>query len=857
MPASSLPHFAEMSLRARLIAIFIAIKVLPLLLLALFAWQAATDLGRLVTLRAVSMADVMLDTQRRTGATAIGDAIEALDDRAREAIEALTTDVAREVARFLYDRDQDILRAAGIPPAADAYRRFLDTHLRLLEEHAPYALDVDGTRWVEADPAPHRPALVRTPLPDNAGSFHYRTPDPRTHQTLRPLFLEMSFIDLDGHERVKVHSDRALGLLDPALRDIRDPAHTFVRAETYWPALQKLVPGEIHVSRVIGAQVHTHWIGEYTPHEARRQGKPFAPEASGYAGLENPVGVRFRGLVRWATPVVRDGQITGYVTLALDHAHIMAFTDTLRPTPERHAPIADPASGNYAFMWDDEGHNISHARDYFIHGFDPATGQHAVPWLDTELFNAWQASGLEWTHFAATVPAYRDQRLSREPHPESTASGQVGLDCRYLSFSPQCLGWHDMTEHGGSGSFVIEFSGLRKLTTVAAIPYHTGPYARSERGFGYVTIGANIDEFHRAATESGRRIGQMIDAADLQTRQARDKLVSDIRRTLRQTSAGLAVSTLIMAVAVILIAIWMANLLSRRITDVVDGIHRFEKGELDHRLTPHGRDELAELARSFNRMADTVRTSILDMDHARVSAEQSNRMKSEFLANMSHELRTPLNGIIGFADLLAAELESPEHRHFADTIGHSSRHLLAVLNDVLDLAKVEANRMRIHTETFDLCALLRSVAALHQVSAEAKRISLATRLPEAPCRITADPVRVRQIVENLVSNAIKFTLEGGVEITLTPGPEAVRLTVSDTGIGITAEELERIFDPFYQARPFLNRTHGGTGLGLTLSRRLAMMMGGEIHAISTPGHGARFDLHLPCQPPPHLPEENT
>jgi hypothetical protein len=130
-------------------------------------------------------------------------------------------------------------------------------------------------------------------------------------------------------------------------------------------------------------------------------------------------------------------------------------------------------------------------------------------------------------------------------------------------------------------------------------------------------------------------------------------------------------------------------------------------------------------------------------------------------------------------------------------------------------------------------------------------------LPEAPCHITADPVRVRQIVENLVSNAIKFTLEGGVEITLAPGPEAVRLTVSDTGIGITAEELERIFDPFYQARPFLNRTHGGTGLGLTLSRRLAMMMGGEIHAISTPGHGARFDLYLPCQPPPHLPEENT
>ncbi|HNH64700.1 MAG TPA: two-component sensor histidine kinase, partial [Thauera aminoaromatica] len=361
-----------MSLRAKLIAIFIAIKVVPLVLLAVFAWKAAHDLGRLVTERAITMSDVMRDTQMRTGQTAIDDAIDALDDRSREAIETLTTATARSIAQFLHERDGDIRAAASLPADAAAYRSFVDTRVRNIEEHGPYALDAEGERWVERDPQPRELALVRAPLPDNSNSFHYRAPDTHMRGTPRPLFLEITFIDRDGHERIKALSETGRQVLDPGLRDITRRENTFVRAETYWPALKALRPGEIHVSRVIGAQVRTHWIGDYTPTRAQALGKPFAPEDSGYAGLENPVGKRFRGLIRWAAPVLRQDRIIGYVTLALDHAHLMAFTDTLRPTPERFAPIADPASGNYAFIWDDEGHNISHARDYFIHGYDPA-----------------------------------------------------------------------------------------------------------------------------------------------------------------------------------------------------------------------------------------------------------------------------------------------------------------------------------------------------------------------------------------------------------------------------------------------------------------------------------------------------
>lgn len=834
-----------MSLRAKLIAIFIAIKVVPLVLLAVFAWKAAHDLGRLVTERAITMSDVMRDTQMRTGQTAIDDAIDALDDRSREAIETLTTATARSIAQFLHERDGDIRAAASLPADAAAYRSFVDTRVRNIEEHGPYALDAEGERWVERDPQPRELALVRAPLPDNSNSFHYRAPDTHMRGTPRPLFLEITFIDRDGHERIKALSETGRQVLDPGLRDITRRQNTFVRAETYWPALKALRPGEIHVSRVIGAQVRTHWIGDYTPTRAQALGKPFAPEDSGYAGLENPVGKRFRGLIRWAAPVLRQDRIIGYVTLALDHAHLMAFTDTLRPTPERFAPIADPASGNYAFIWDDEGHNISHARDYFIHGYDPATGERSVPWLDRELYEAWRSSGQSWPTFSAALTPYQDQRLTREPHPESTASGLVALDCRYLDFSPQCQGWHDMTEHGGSGSFTILFSGLRKLTTVATIPYYTGQYGRTPRGFGYVTIGANVDDFHRAATESGQRIGKMIGEADALTQHERDTLVGDIADQLRGTTTRLAASTLAMVLAVILIAIWMAGLLSRRITHVVDGIHRFEQGDLDQRLAAAGGDELAELARAFNRMADTVQRSIRSLEDARHTAEQANRMKSEFLANMSHELRTPLNGVIGFAELLSMELEDPEQRECATTIHDSARHLLAVVNDVLDLAKVEANRLTLVAQTIDLVPLVASVAALHKVNAEAKGVDLRLDLPAHPCIVDADPVRLRQIIENLLSNAVKFTREGHILVGLAAAADEISIRIADTGCGIARDEQERVFAPFYQAASFLNRGHGGTGLGLTLSRRLAHRMGGTIDLDSVPGKGSTFTLRLP------------
>jgi signal transduction histidine kinase len=833
-------------IRGKLIMIFMLIKVLPLVLLAWFAWHAAQQLGDEVSVKAGGMADAMLSSIKTLGSTVTDDSIRALDLRSREAIEALTTDTAKEIADFLYDRDRDIRLAADLEISESRFRQFLANRSNTLFQHGPWKLAEDGKSWVPETEVVREAKVTRPVLPDNAKDFHARPPEYRGEPESRPLFVEMTFVDLNGQEKIKVTRGN---LTDKTLKNVADRKNTFIKAETYFADLKKLKPDEIYVSDVIGAYVPAHTIGSYLPAALEKAGKPFKPEESAYAGTENPVGKRFRGIVRWAMPVVKDGQVTGYVTLALDHDHIRQFSDRLMPTEERFTPIIDAIKGNYAFIWDHKSRSISHPRDYFIVGYDPQTGLPETPWMDADLYAEWQASGKPSHEFLAETPSFRDQSLKRKPAKELIKAGTVALDCRYLNFSPQCDGWNALTEHGGSGSFVIFFSGLWKLTTAAAIPYHTGQYGKTPQGFGFVTIGANVDDFHKAATETAVKINALVAEKDVSFKARRSEMLNDIQNSLTSTAIGLWGSTFLMVILVIGIAIWMANLLTGRITSMIDGIHAFQRGDLKQRLEIGSTDEMGELASSFNNMADSVEESFQRLEEAKEKAEEASRLKSAFLATVSHELRTPLNGILGFAELLKSELTEPDQQEYAKIIHKSGEHLLNLVTEILDLAKIESGEMAFNVSETHLTNFIQESTAVHRSSAEAKGLSLAIQMADdLPTILHADQTRLRQILNNVLNNAVKFTTEGSITLYVSRSESEIAFAVRDTGPGIPPECREMIFEKFKQLENFLTRQHGGTGLGLALVKQLTEHMGGRVTLDSEVGVGSTFTIYLPLEP---------
>lgn len=235
---------------------------------------------------------------------------------------------------------------------------------------------------------------------------------------------------------------------------------------------------------------------------------------------------------------------------------------------------------------------------------------------------------------------------------------------------------------------------------------------------------------------------------------------------------------------------------------------------------------------------------------ALAKAEESARMKSEFLANMSHEIRTPLNGVLGMAQSLRHSALSDAQSEQVGLILESGTALMALLNDILDLSKIEAGRIDISPIETDLRHKLSGISRVHKMTASEKGVSLRMVVdPSVPSRLFVDPVRLRQCIDNLVGNALKFTSEGEVMIVATcdpaiDGQHRLVFHVTDTGIGIPKDKIDQIFDVFSQADGSTTRNYGGTGLGLPIARRLAQAMGGDVSVVSEPGRGSVFTLTL-------------
>lgn len=830
-------------IRSKLIALFVVIKVVPLILIAYLAWQGVEQLGENLSQETDQLAEEVKTTITDLSNRFAKESVKALDDRAREELERLTTDTARAVADFLYERDRDILLAATLPPNEQQYEAFLKTRMRLTVHPGKWKLAENGEEWVPVDPPAQHFELASSLNVENLQDFHARPPEFVTRSTPTPLYYELTYVDLNGQELIKVTQG---DVLPKDLRNIADKTQTWSKAETYFPALKLLKPGQIYVSEVIGPYVPSRMIGPVTPKHARQAGIAYQPDKEAFAGQENPLGQSFRGIVRWATPVMKEGVITGYVTLALNHAHIRSFTDHLTPTPERYASLPDASSGNYAFMWDYKDRNIAHPRHHSIIGFDPRTGEYATPWLEESIYKRWQSSGQSLSDFLKTVRTFDHQSRDKKPAATLTRSGYLGLDCRYLNFAPQCQGWHDLTQNGGSGSFLILWSGVWKRTTAAVIPYFTGQYGNSPRGFGYITIGANVEDFHAPAVATSDLINEKAIEFGERLKHKQSGLQDMIERSVNYTAANLSGSTMLMLLLVLIVAVWLASVLTRRITDLINGLARIEAGDWSFRFNAGANDELGHLNTSLNHMAESVQSSLQQSEAGRLLAEENSQMKSDFVANVSHELRTPLNGILGFSEIILEDAKDPDTREFAQTIHQSGKHLLSVVNDMLDIAKIEAGHMTLEPTSIDIRTLLNEVGLLHTSSALQKGLNLQIELDHhLPPDMTTDPKRLRQVINNLLSNAVKFTREGQVTLSARWANDQLIVGVKDTGPGIAPHVQELVFERFHQATSFVTREHGGTGLGLALVREFVKLMGGQLHLTSELGKGSYFEFSIP------------
>ncbi len=805
--------FSRQSILFKLLVSFVVLSAVPLIVLAYLANRNLHETGVEALTNIEEMGQMNLSLVEQLRKKVVQDAVQALDAKSTEAIEVRTVDLANAIAAFLYERDNDAKTLASISPSENSYLSFFQCHYRTVIE-PPATLN-------ESSASTETPSTVISSNPENGQSWRHH-PQYDFKKKSIPIYHEITFLDLEGNEKIKITSQGP----STDLKNISSRRNTYCQAEDYFQHLTSLTDNDIYVSKVIGEHV-PGWLQV-------SDGRVTVDPASAYAGKENLGGKTFEGIIRWAIPVLQGGKRVGYCALALDHEHIMQFTDHIVPTEERFTNVSDAGEGNYAWLWDSEDRCISHPRDFFIMGFDCNTGQEVPGWISETTYREYLSSGKTLEEFVRQLPSFRDFTQTKKGARAQTGIGRIALDCKTLDMAPQCQGWHDGSEDGGSGSFVILWSGLWKLTSYAAVPYFTGQYSKTKRGFGYVTFGANVDDFHKAANYTKLYIQKTLEEQKDSIEKVNLKTGSTIRKKEDDNRNLLLAIGFFSIMAVIGASVFISYGITKPIKNLTAGALAMRRGELNQRINVTSGDEIGELAASFNEMASTI--------------AEVDQMKSEFVTIASHEFRTPIHSMLlsvtGILGGYSGEIND-EVKEDLETVKLEIDRLMRLVNDLLDLSRIEARKIELQIEPIAISDLVnRAVERISELAA-INNHSIENRLETEKTLVFVDSDRMVQVLINLLGNAIKYNpYQGKIIIHGLIQEDSFSIIIADNGYGIPAWAQQKVFDKFFQADIYMSQKVGGTGLGLSISKHIIEEHGGSIQCVSPISQSDYPDLPL-------------
>ena len=852
----------NLSIRIKLIIIFIVIKILPLIFIAYIAYMGVIKLDTYLNKSTTFLFNQSKEIIINTANASIEDSIKNLDKKSQDSLEKISYEIANNIAEFLYERDKDLLFLSRVDLNQKVLENFYEAKTKSIIVHDEYFYDDETNTYKTKEELKKIEREQKTAnLKENEKEFNYI--DPIEFKTKNiPIYKEISFFDLNGNEKYKISS------INPEKLNVSDSKNTYIKAEKYFDEISKLNKNEIYVSDVIGEYVGSKIIGTFTKEKAKKAGIEFEPQKYGYAGIENPLGKRFEGIIRFITPVFKNNEKIGYISAALDHRHIQEFTDTVNPTSiNLKQNIADASLGNYAFIWDYEGKSIAHPRDYSIFGYDKNSGEKVMPWLSADVAQKFYSSNKNINEFLKDYPKFEEQSLNKKPNlKQLKEDGNVGLDCRYLNFAPQCEGWMQLTQNGGYGSFIINWSNVWKLTTAATIPYYTGKYGNTKRGFGFVAIGASVDDFHSAANKTREDVLKILNNQTNSMSEIMSENQSEIKTFIDALINELTIITFAMIILIIIIALLMSSYLSRKIEHILIGTEKFANNELDYRIKVTSKDEIGQLENSFNEMAEKIEQLIKEEKilnntlEEKIIVETSKQKEQEqlliqqtrlaamgeMIGNIAHQWRQPLNalGLVLQNLKFSYDIGELDEKMMDKSINKANILTQNMSKTIDDFRKFfKPNKAK---EKFGINENVNKAIELVESTFEHHNIKLKKEFSSNELEFNGFPNEFSQVILNILTNAKDALLERNIE-----NPEVIVQTkmennnifisIRDNAKGIDVDIINKIFEPY-----FTTKEEGkGTGIGLYMSKIIIENnMNGKIE-VSNEENGANFTIKLP------------